>query len=598
MSLFAELQRRNVHRAAAFYAASAWLLVQVATQVFPLFHVPEWMLRWIVVAVIVGFPFALAFAWFYEWTPEGIRRESEIDRSQSLTHKTGRKLDRAIIAVLGLIVVLLLTDRFVLHKDAVALDDKSIAVLPFANTSGDAGNEYFSDGLSEELISSLSRLSDLKVIGRTSSFQFKGKTEDSAAIGQKLGVVYLLEGSVRKSADRVRIAAELVKSADGANVWSESYDRELKDIFAVQSEIAGMVASQLKVALLGKDAKAASMPPAAAPPNQNIDAYTAYLEGNAHLLLHTADDTRKAIDYYQQAVRLDPRYALAYASLADAQVQLVIVFSVAERATREALIASARQNAATALALDPNLGRSQQANAFILQVVDFELAAANAGYRRALELAPQDAGTWLNLAIGSASLGRVEEAVDYGRKSVVLDPLNSGNYVYFARALVALGRYDEAEAALRKAIEVQPHAAQSYTELSTIQILRGNANAALDFARQESDPFWRAYALALAQFAKGDFVEADKALAEMIEHYADTGAFQIAQVYALRRDSDKVFEWLEHGRATHDPGVTMLLYAPFVDAYRADPRFAAFCRKLNLPAPGEAAPAPPPVSVR
>lgn len=219
MNFFAELKRRNVYRAGAFYAASAWLLVQIATQVFPLFHVAEWMLRWIVVALVIGFPFALLFAWFYEWTPEGIKRESEIDRSQSVTRQTGRRLDRWIIATLALAVVLLLTDKFVLHKEGVAIADKSIAVLPFANTSGDAGNEYFSDGLSEELISSLSRLSDLKVIGRTSSFQFKGKTEDSATIGKKLGVVYLLEGSVRKYAERVRIAVALVKSEDGANVW-------------------------------------------------------------------------------------------------------------------------------------------------------------------------------------------------------------------------------------------------------------------------------------------------------------------------------------------------------------------------------------------
>src|SRR5262245_41225986 len=228
-SFVSELRRRNVIRAAAFYAASAWLVVQVAAQLFPLFHLPEWPLRWIVVALVIGFPCVLVFAWLYEWTPQGLVREADIDRTQSVARGTGRRLDRWIIATLAAAVVLLVADRFVLHKDADTVGDKSIAVLPFVNTSGDAGNEYFSDGLSEELISSLSRLGDLKVIGRTSSFQFKGKTEDSAEIGQKLGVVYLLEGSVRKSDDRVRIAAQLVKSADGTNVWSESYDRKIND---------------------------------------------------------------------------------------------------------------------------------------------------------------------------------------------------------------------------------------------------------------------------------------------------------------------------------------------------------------------------------
>ncbi len=228
-SFFNELKRRNVYRAAAFYAAAAWLLVQIATQVFPFFDIPNWSVRLVVIAVIVAFPFALLFSWFYELTPQGIKRESEVDRNESIVRVTGKKLDRWIIATLGLAVVLLLADKFVLRRPAsevAVTSGKSIAVLPFANTSGDTANEYFSDGLSEELISSLSRLADLKVIGRTSSFQFKGKTDDSIAIGQKLGVVYLLEGSVRKSSERVRIAVELVKSADGANVWSESYDRE------------------------------------------------------------------------------------------------------------------------------------------------------------------------------------------------------------------------------------------------------------------------------------------------------------------------------------------------------------------------------------
>ena len=592
MNFFAELKRRNVYRAAAFYAASAWLLVQIATQVFPLFHVPERMLRGIVVALVLGFPFALLFSWFYEWTSEGIKRESEVDRSQSITHQTGRRLDRWIMATLGLAVVLLLTDKFVLRRDAAEVDhDKSIAVLPFANTSGDAGNEYFSDGLSEELISSLSRLSDLKVIGRTSSFQFKGKTEDSASIGQKLGVVYLLEGSVRKSADRVRIAAQLVKSADGANVWSQSYDRELKDIFAVQAEIAGVVAEQLQVALLGKSAQAAPLPVAAEPSNQNFDAYTAFLQGNASLMRHTNEDQRKAIAYYEEAVRLDPSYALAYANLADAQTQLVTIFTISEHAEWEALVANARHNAARALALDPMLGRAYQSAAFIAAVIDFDLVAADKGYRRAVELAPQDSGTYLNLAILNASLGRLEDAVEYGRRSITLDPLNSSYYVYQARTLVALGRYDEAEAILRKAIEFQPQAAQSHVELATIEILRGNASAALDLARQETDPFWRAFAIALAQSAGNDRAEADRTLAQLTDHYADTGAFQIAQVHALRKDPDRMFESLERGLVARDPGVTMVLYAPFLGAYRDDPRFAAFCRKLNLPAPGHVAPA-------
>ncbi|HKE48832.1 MAG TPA: hypothetical protein VKB52_12270 [Rhodanobacteraceae bacterium] len=583
-SFVQELRRRNVFRAAAFYAASAWLVVQVAAQLFPLFHLPEWALRWIVVALVIGFPCAIVFAWLYEWTPAGLVREADVDRTRSVTRDTGRRLDRWIIATLAAAVVLLVADRFVLRKDADTVGDKSIAVLPFVNTSGDAGNEYFSDGLSEELISSLSRLGDLKVIGRTSSFQFKGRTEDSAEIGQKLGVVYLLEGSVRKSDDRVRIAAQLVKSADGTNVWSESYDRKVNDIFAVQAEIARVVADQLQVALLGKSANAAEVRPAAPRKDPSFEAYTAFLQGNAALLRHTSADMKKAMAYYEEAIRLEPDYAGAYAQLANAQVQMLTIF-VSAPAEATDLIAKSRANAARALALDPELGTAHEAQGFIRQVIDFELVKADADYRRAAELAPQDAGAWLNLTVVNASLGRLEEAAEYGRRSITLDPLNSGYYVYVARTLMALGRYDETVDLLHKAIEFQPQAAQTHTELATVEILRGNYAVAAAEAKQETDPFWREYALALAEFANGDRAAADNALAALRAGYADSGAFQIALVYALRKEPDDVFVWLEHGLATRDPGVPTLLYAPFLGPYRSDPRFAALCAKLKLPAP-------------
>ena len=256
-NLFAELKRRNVIRAAILYVGAVWALAQGISQLGPSVGAPEWATRWFLVAAGIGFPFSIAFAWFYEFTPQGLKRESEIDPADTIAHRTGRNLDFAIIGVLALAVVLLLTDRFVLRHGVnqtttAAISEKSIAVLPLMNSTGDPANEYFSDGMSEEFISTLSHLQELKVIGRTSSFQFKGKTDDSKTIGEKLGVYYLLEGSVRKSADRVRIAVALIKSGDGANVWSETYDRELKDVFAVQSEIAGAVAKQLKVALLGK----------------------------------------------------------------------------------------------------------------------------------------------------------------------------------------------------------------------------------------------------------------------------------------------------------------------------------------------------------
>src|SRR5581483_6579150 len=332
---------------------------QWMAQLFPVFGIPDWAVRWFVAAAAIGFPLLLAFSWLYEQTPGGLKRESEIDPADSISHTSGKKLDRWIIATLGVAVALLLADRLTPHKGAAPAADRSIAVLPFANTSGDADNEYFSDGLSEELISSLSRLNDLKVIGRTSSFQFKGKTEDSTAIGRKLGVVYLLEGSVRKSSERVRIAVELVKSADGSNVWAQSYDRELTDIFAVQSEIAGAVAHQLQLALQAGGAQAAQAPSPAEPSNHSVDAYTALLQGGFYEQRRTAADQRKAIGYYEEAVRLDPKYALAYARLAAAQVRLHAVFTVPGSEEKE-LLGKASAAAATALALQPDLGEAHQ----------------------------------------------------------------------------------------------------------------------------------------------------------------------------------------------------------------------------------------------
>ena len=471
---------------------------------------------------------------------------------------------------------------FFLRRPVSAIVEKSIAVLPLVNSTGDPANEYFSDGMSEEFISTLSRLQELKVIGRTSSFQFKGKTDDSRTIGEKLGVYYLLEGSVRKSADRVRIAVELIKSGDGASVWSETYDRELKDIFAVQSEIAEAVAKQLKVALLGNSGQAAQLTTAATPSNQNVEAYNALLQGNFYFNRHTLEDTRKAIGYYEEAIRLDPRYALAHAKLSFAALNLAVSFVPVTTKEREELIAKVRASVKSALDLDPNLADAHSAQATVLRDLDFNFAGAEAEYRRALDLAPQNAATVYGLAILIARLGRLDEAVALEQRAIALEPLRTVNHQNLGAYLTVLGRYDEAEAALRKSIALQPQSALNYAWLAVIQILRGNSGAAVELAKQETDPFWRTDALALAHFANGDRTAADAALKKLIDENADDAGSQIASVYALRKDPEKMFEWLEHAWATHDSGVTELLFNPFLCAYKDDPRFIAFAQKIGV----------------
>ena len=579
-NFFAELKRRNVLRVGAFYAAAGWLLVQIATQVFPFFDIANWVVRLVVVAVIVGFPFALIFSWFYELTPEGLKRESDIAPSASITRSTGKTLDRWIIAVLALAVVVLLADKFVLHKNADAALAKSIAVLPLVNESGDPQQDYFSDGLSEELISALGQVHDLKVIGRNSSFQFRGRQQDdSTAIGLKLGVATLLEGTVRKLGDQVRIVASLINAADGSQLWSQTYDRELKDVFAVQSEIATAVAGALKSTLLGKVAESSDKPP-----DGNLGAYNALLQGNFYLNRLTEEDCRKAISYYDEAIRLDPRYALAYAGLSFAWRQLAS--SWLDKVGADAANAKARSAARTALALAPDLDQAHEALGWLLLTADLDVSAAEIEFRQALALAPSAASPKNALSYALAFQGQREAAADLSRQVIALEPLRIGGYLNRARVLTALGHYDEAEATLRKSIELQPTASRQYVYLTTIDLLRGKADAALRDAQREPEGFWRNYALALAQQASGDQAAADAALELLIEHDADAGPFQIAAVYALRKDPDHAFEWLDRAYTDRDSGLTQLLVTPFLLAYKNDPRFAALCVKLKIPAPG------------
>ncbi|MFN2474923.1 MAG: hypothetical protein ABR526_01085 [Chthoniobacterales bacterium] len=596
-NFFSEIKRRNVYKVAVAYAVVAWLLIQAASILFPTFEAPSWVMKVFVTAVLLGFPVALIFAWAFELTPDGIKRAKDVTPAESITPRTGRKPIGLTVA-LAVIAAGLLAFRFLQPNatgeskpattssagalKSVPLPEKSIAVLPLVNSTGDPANEYFSDGMSEEFISSLSRLQELKVVGRTSSFQFKGKSDDSRTIGEKLGVYYLLEGSVRRSADRVRIAVALIKSGDGANVWSDTYDRELKDIFAVQSEIAGEVAKQLKVALLGKDGLAVLLTTAATPSNQNIEAYNALLQGNFYSNRGTAEDYRKAIGYYEEAIRLDPRYALAYAKLSYSAEYLDTRFMGGGAKEKAELVAKARAAAEKALELDSNLAEAHLAQDQLLAEIDFNLAAAEAELRRTFKLAPQTAPVPQSLAVLLVTLGQLEEGVGLTRRAIALDPLRTITHNNLAYELVALGRYDEAEAEYRKIVALQPQASQSHMRLSIIEILRGKPGAAVELAKQETDAVWRTYGLALAHFANDQRADADAALKKLIDESADEAGSQIASVYALRKEPEKMFEWLEHAWTTHDSGVIQLLTDPFLRAYKDDPRFIAFAQKIGV----------------
>src|SRR5436190_20197997 len=587
-NFFAELKRRNVYRVAVAYAVVAWLLIQAASILFPTFEAPGWVMKVFVAVVAAGFPIALILAWAFELTPEGLKRTEFADE---LPTKASRNRTWIYVVTIGgaISIGLFFLGRYTAtskESGSVEVPAKSIAVLPLVNTSGDPGNDYFSDGLSEELIAVLAKIPGLKIIGRSSSFLFKGKSDDSRAIGEKLGVTNLLEGSVRKQGDRVRIVAELINAADGRTLWSETYDRELKDVFAVQSEIATAVTEQLKIKLLGAPAKSD-----AAPSNNNLAAYNALQQGTFYFRLSTEEGTRKATEFYGEAIRLDPRYALAYAQLSAAWRQLAATWLVGGGEANEGFT-KARNAAQTALSLAPDLAAAHEALGWVLLTPDLDFAAAAAEFRKAEKLAPADAGPKFALSFLFAAQGRLAEAENIMRQTLTLDPLGVTRYLNLARILIAGGRYDEAEAALRKAIELQPAAARLHAYLATLDVIRGDAAAALQDAQLEPKGFWQDYALALAQQVQSDHATADAALQKLINENAVSGPFQIAVVYGLRKEPDKMFYWLERAYTEHDPGLTQLLVTPFILNYKDDPRFAAFCQKLKLPVPTAAVPKP------
>jgi len=449
----------------------------------------------------------------------------------------------------------------------------SIAVLPFVNMSSDKEQEYFSDGLSEELLNDLAKIPGLRVAARTSSFQFKGKTEDLRTVGEKLNVATILEGSVRKEGQRVRITAQLIKVADGFHLWSETYDRQLNDIFAVQDEIARSVAGSLKVTLLGGKTATPSTQGA------NAEAYNAYLQGEYFSKRGSKENLEKAVSYYEQAIKLDPGYALAWVGLGVARS------SQADRGylPTEEGYRKAREAAERALALDPNLAEAHAAMGWIKKNYDWDWAGADASYQRALALEPGNATVVRGAAALAATLGRFEEAMALDRRAVELDPLSVATHNNLGLAAYRAGRLEEAAAAFKKAVELNPERPSVHADLGRVYLAQAHPQEALAEMEREPEPFWRLYGLALAYHALGQKKEADAALAELVAKYQAEAAFQIAEVYAFRGEADRAFEWLERAYAQRDAGLSEMKGDPLLKSLERDPRYAAFLKKMRLP---------------
>lgn len=447
---------------------------------------------------------------------------------------------------------------------------QTIAVLPFLDMSPEKDQEYFSDGVAEELLNVLAKNPKLRVTSRTSAFSFKGKDTDIRTIAEKLNVKNILEGSVRKSGNQIRITAQLIDVETDAHLWSKTYDGTLDDIFRVQETISHSVAHALQTTLLDE-----------APPHAqrqtNPQAYNAYLQGKHFASLYTKGNWEKAIDYYEQALEIDSSYALAWTGLAFVyNVQADLGYLPLEEGYRQA-----RHKIETALKLDPNLGVAHARMSWMRRTYDWDWRGADEYCRRALELEPGNASVIAIAASLAATLGRFEEALTLSRRSIALNPVstvaryNFGFYAMNARLL------DGAEAAFRKTLELNPRYLKAHLNLGRIYLEEGNVDSALVEMERETEPFWRAYGLLLAHHALGRDVDAE--LRDFIKENQDNSAFQIAEIYAYRGETNKAFEWLERAYKQRDGGLTDIKGDPLLRRLENDPRYAAFLQKMKLP---------------
>lgn len=459
-------------------------------------------------------------------------------------------------------------------RAAASISAKSVAVLPFVDMSEKRDQEYFADGLSEELINLLTKIPDMRVPARTSSFYFKGKSEDIPTIAKKLMVAHVLEGSVRKSGDRLRVTAQLVRADTGYHLWSETYNRRLDDVFAVQDDIAGAVVKALKVTLLeGAVSRAA--------PTSNMDTYTLYLQARAIAMNFVqSEDIQRAIDLIHRALKLDPNFARAWATLARYRAFGYEYFTTGNH---QQVSADARSAAERALMLDPKLADAHLAMAQILFDLDWDWGAAESEIRQALALDPGSAEAFQWASAIVRTVGRFDEALQLARSAVALDPLDAWNYGVVGHAYWAGGRVVEAERAYRQALDLAPRMAQLHIMLGWLLVDRRELPAALTEMEQETDERYREVGRALTLDALGRKNEADQALAIAEARYADAVAYPIAVVYAHRNDLNSAFAWLDRAYERHDGWVPWVPWSPLLRHLKGDPRWKALLRRINLP---------------
>lgn len=577
MSLVAELKRRKVFRVAAAYAVVGWLVIQVAATIAPQLNLPEWVPRLTTFLVLLGFPIAVVMAWVFDITPEGIRVD------------VGRTGSKRVIAIAVVFAVLALGWYFRESPRAQApaptlatvaapttpqFSARSIAVLPFVDLSQGKDQEYFSDGLSEQLLNALAQLPGLHVAGRTSSFYFKGKNEDLRVIGEKLNVATVLEGSVAKSGNTLRVTAQLINTADGFHLWSQTYDREFKDVFALQDEIAANVVAALKLKLLPGQAPAVQR-------SADTQAYDSYLLGRKLMGQDSMSGWHGAMAAFAEAVKRDPNYAAAYAELAESSYEVSYDYTDARQVV--AGQAQALEYAQTAIRLDPALAAGYRARARIRVETAFDFPGALADIQRALELSPGDSAVQDQAGTIFTALGQFDQAQSALDRAVDLDPLSPRAISSLAQLSRVRGQLAQSQSLYVRAEQLAPGASVALSGLVQSYLVDGNLDQALATAQRIPDPPRRLFCKAMVLHSLGRSRESDQDLAELIRGHAAGWAYQVGVVYAWRGQNDLAFQWLDRAHDQQDGGLLLAGTEPLLAKLHGDPRFAALLTKIGLP---------------
>jgi TolB-like protein len=585
MNFFAELKRRNVYKVAIAYIVAGWALSQGIAQVFPVFDVPNWVIRLIVLLIIIGLPIALVLSWMFEITPEGIKRTATADAMPAAAKP--KKYTWLYVVVIGVAVSvgLFLLGRYTAGDSGSAartrtsdLAQKSIAVLPFDNLSRDPDNVYFTEGVQDEILTRLAKVADLKVIARTSTQRFKSAPDDLQQIAKQLGVTNILEGSVQKAADQVRVNVQLINAMTDAHIWAETYDRKLTDIFAVESEIAKAIAETLQAKLTGAEKSSIAKAPTA-----NPEAYELYLKGRFFWNKRTGPDLRKAIGYFDQAISKDSNYALAYAGLADSYL-LLPAFGAA---SPQDSIPQAKAAAKHALELDDLLAEAHASSARILSGYDFAFDRSIKEFERAIQLNPNYAMAHHWISSGPlTSLAQFDRAIAEGSRAIELDPLSLVDNVDLGWVYFAARRYDEAIGQLRKAIEIDSRSYLAHYTLGEVFQLKGElADAITEYRRAvelDDDPFALAV-LGQAYARAGQRDEAQKILARLREEAKSryVSAHGVALMFVGLGDKEQAMDALERAfREGAGNDLNAIKVDPILDDLRGQPRFEALAQKI------------------